>query len=83
MRPQMKSQHCHAMTKEQREVLDEAARHYGVDWWVETGKHNKIYLGGVFVCVISFSRDRNNRSQVNPAIRLRVQIRQAMVEARR
>jgi hypothetical protein len=74
----MKSQHCAALTKEQREVLDAAARQYGLDWWVMTGKHNKIYLGGRLVTVVSHSRDRNNHSPVSPAARLRVQIRQAM-----
>jgi len=75
----MKSQHCKALTKEQREVLDEAAQRYGTDWWVTPGKqHNKIYVGERLVAVVSFARDRNNRSPVSPAARLRVQIRQAM-----
>ena len=78
MRPAMKSQHCAALTKEQRAVLGEAALRYGTDWYVTTGKHNKIYLGEKFICVISHSRDRNNRAPVHPAERLRVQIRQAM-----
>jgi hypothetical protein len=78
----MKSQHCKALTKEQREVLDEAARHYGLDWWVMNGKHAKIYLGGVLVTVISHSRDTNNRSPVAPAMRLKAQIRQAMERGR-
>ena len=79
MRPQMKSQHCKALTKEQREVLDEAALKYGTDWYVRPGKqHNKIYVGERLVTVVSFSKDRNNRASTNPATRLRVQIEQAM-----
>ena len=74
----MKSQHCTALTKEQREVLDEAAAHYGTDWYVTAGKHNKIFLGERLVAVVSLSRDRNNHAQVSPAARLRGQIRQAM-----
>jgi hypothetical protein len=79
----MKSQHCTALTKEQREVLDEAALKYGTDWHVRPGKqHNKIYLGERLVSVISFARDRNNRSPVHPAARLQQQIRQVMEAGR-
>lgn len=72
-----RTQHCLALTKEQREVLDEAAREHGVPWHVKTGRHNKIYLGDTLVTVLSFSRDTNNFG-TNPATRLRGQIRQAM-----
>jgi hypothetical protein len=74
----MKSQHCPALTKEQREVLDDAARRYGTDWHVRPGRHNKIYLGGRMVAVVSLSRDRNPHAPVSSAVRLRKQIEQAM-----
>jgi hypothetical protein len=78
MRQPMKTQHCPALSKEQREVLDEAAREYGVPWHVKTGKHNKIYLGKVLVTVISLSRDTNSMGRFNPAARMRSQIKHAM-----
>ena len=74
----MKSQHCKALTKEQREVLDEAARRYGLVWHVRSAKHHKIYLGDHLITVVSLSRTRNNKSPVSPETRLRGQIRQAM-----
>jgi hypothetical protein len=74
----MKSQHCKALTKEQREVLDAAAEKYGTEWYVKTGRHNKIYLAGKMICVISLARDRNNEGRVHPAVRLRQQIEHAM-----
>ena len=76
----MKSQHCKVLTKEQREVLDEAAREYGLVWHVKSGKHYKLYLGDRLITVISLSRTRNNKSPVSPETRLRGQIRQAMRE---
>jgi hypothetical protein len=78
MRAAMKSQHCPSLTKEMREVLDDAALKYGTDWSVRSGKHFKIYLGDRMVSVVSLSKDRNNHAQVTPAARLRGQIERAM-----
>jgi len=77
-----KSQHCPALSKEQREVLDEAAIRYGVGWHVRAAKHNKIYLGDRMVCVVSLSRDQNSFVRFNAAKRLRQQIEKAMQEQR-
>lgn len=78
MRRPQRTQHCSALTREQRAVLDEATREYGLPWHVKAGRHNKIYLGNILVTVVSLSRDTNNMAPQNPAQRLRKQIKQAM-----
>jgi hypothetical protein len=65
----MITQHCKALTKEQREVLDEAAARYGTHWFVVAGsKHNKVYVAEKMVAVLSKSTDRNQFASVHPAI---------------
>lgn len=78
MRAPQLTQHCPPLTKEQRATLDAASRQYGLPWHAKAGRHYKLYLGDVFITVISLSRDRNDRAPQRPEERLRKQIHQVM-----